>query len=143
MSADEPWTAPRLACRQTPRARPAIAAELQDSVNRLARTFLACAIALLVGATVLPSNVSAHSGKQSYLYLTILDDGIEGRIEYPVRDLAAATGIEGSVKRSSTSSSATRRRTSASATERRTGRSTSTESRFSQPPARISSSPSA
>ncbi len=63
-------------------------------MNRLARTFLACAIALLVGATVLPSNVSAHSGKQSYLYLTILDDGIEGRIEYPVRDLAAATGIE-------------------------------------------------
>ncbi len=87
-----PWTARRLRRRHIGPAIPAI--ERQDSLNRRTRALLLCAVALLVGATLVPSGVSAHSGKQSYLYLTILDDGIEGRIEYPVSDLAAATGIE-------------------------------------------------
>ncbi len=35
------------------------------------------------------SGVAAHSGKQSYVYVSILDRAVDGRVEYPIADLAA------------------------------------------------------
>lgn len=46
---------------------------------------------VLVG---LPGTASAHSGKQSYVYFSIFDHEVEGRVEIPVVDLEGATGIE-------------------------------------------------
>ncbi|NIN63308.1 MAG: hypothetical protein GTO63_01035, partial [Anaerolineae bacterium] len=36
----------------------------------------------------------AHSGEETYVYLEIFDDTMEGRVEYPVSDLGDVLGIE-------------------------------------------------
>ncbi len=41
-----------------------------------------------------PATASAHSGTQSYLYVSIFDDGVKGRVEIPAVDLGPALGIE-------------------------------------------------
>ncbi len=59
------------------------------------RRFLALALVVFaLAAVVAPTTAQAHSGKQSYLYLSIFDDGVEGRIEMPAVDLARALDIE-------------------------------------------------
>ncbi|MEL6891579.1 MAG: hypothetical protein AAFP84_08290 [Actinomycetota bacterium] len=40
------------------------------------------------------SGASAHSGFQSYVYVSIFDAQLEGRVEYPIDDLGPAVGIE-------------------------------------------------
>lgn len=58
-------------------------------IRRLILAVCGCLIVAL-GATP----VAAHSGKQSYVYFSLFDDGVEGRIEYPAADLAAMLGVE-------------------------------------------------
>lgn len=48
--------------------------------------------ALLVGLA--PTDAHAHSGKQSYLYLSIYDETVEGRVEMPVGDLGRVLGLD-------------------------------------------------
>jgi len=54
---------------------------------------LAVAVAAAVAGLV-ASPASAHSGKQSYLYVSLFDDGVQGRVEIPVVDLGPALGLE-------------------------------------------------
>ncbi len=57
---------------------------------------------LVVCSTLLllsPTAAGAHSGKQSYVYVSIFSDSMEGRVEYPVLDLATALGITDIVER--------------------------------------------
>lgn len=61
-------------------------------VSRLTLTSLLASLLLVVGLA--PATASAHSGKQSYLYVSLFDDGIEGRVEIPVVDLGPALGID-------------------------------------------------
>ena len=46
---------------------------------------------MLLGVTIVgwlaPGAAQAHSGEESYVYLDIYDDGLEGRVEFPVKDL--------------------------------------------------------
>jgi len=53
-------------------------------------------VATLVVAVValVPTPASAHSGKQSYLYVSIFDDGVQGRVEIPVVDLGPVLDVE-------------------------------------------------
>lgn len=51
-------------------------------------------VSLLVIVGLAPLGADAHSGKQSYLYVSVFEDGVEGRIEMPAADLAAALGNE-------------------------------------------------
>jgi hypothetical protein len=50
--------------------------------------------ALAVALGLLPGVAEAHSGKQSYVYLSLYDDGLEGRIEVPARDIEPILGFE-------------------------------------------------
>jgi hypothetical protein len=59
---------------------------------RLALTSLLASLLLVIG--VAPTTASAHSGKQSYLYVSLFDDGVEGRVEIPVVDLGPVLGID-------------------------------------------------
>lgn len=52
------------------------------------------ALAALLVYFVVPAAAEAHSGVQSYVYVSVFDDGIEGRVEYPIGDLADVLGIE-------------------------------------------------
>jgi hypothetical protein len=61
-------------------------------VPRLALTALLASVLLVIGLA--PATASAHSGKQSYLYVSLFEDGIEGRVEIPVADLGPALGID-------------------------------------------------
>lgn len=52
---------------------------------------------LLLGASgivALASNASAHSGKQTYLYVNLFDDGVDGRIEFPAADLGSVLDLD-------------------------------------------------
>lgn len=60
-------------------------------MTRLIRTLILCIAVLLVADAQV---ASAHSGKQTYVYLNLYADGVEGRIEYPVRDLAPMLGVD-------------------------------------------------
>jgi hypothetical protein len=59
---------------------------------RLALTSLLASFLLVVGLA--PATASAHSGKQSYLYVSLFEDGIDGRVEIPVADLGPVLGID-------------------------------------------------
>lgn len=53
--------------------------------------------AVLAGLALLaltPGDASAHSGVQSYLYVSLFDDGAEARVEIPANDLAPVLGID-------------------------------------------------
>jgi HupE / UreJ protein len=57
------------------------------------RLLLVC-IAATFAASIPTGVASAHSGVQSYVYLSIHDDGLEGRVEFPAADLGRVLGIE-------------------------------------------------
>lgn|GEM_PF-3531740 len=57
---------------------------------RLARLSLVALFVLLLA----PAPAAAHSGIQSYIYVSIFDDGLEGRVEYPIDDLAEVLDID-------------------------------------------------
>ena len=57
---------------------------------RLARLSLVALFVLLL----VPAPAAAHSGIQSYIYVSIFDDGLEGRVEYPIDDLAEVLDID-------------------------------------------------
>jgi hypothetical protein len=59
---------------------------------RLALTSLLASLLLVIGLA--PTTASAHSGKQSYLYVSLFEDGMEGRVEIPAVDLGPALGID-------------------------------------------------
>lgn len=61
-------------------------------VPRLALTSLLAG--LLLAVALAPATASAHSGKQSYLYVSLFEDGIEGRVEIPAVDLGPVLGID-------------------------------------------------
>ncbi len=65
--------------------------ELRPRSSRLAMLVVAFVV---VGVGLLSSTASAHSGKQSYLYLSTFDDGVEGRVEIPAVDLGPAIGVD-------------------------------------------------
>ncbi len=50
----------------------------------------------VVAAVVIafPGPAAAHAGEETYLYVEIDDDGVEGSVQYPVADLGAVLGIE-------------------------------------------------
>lgn len=62
-------------------------------MSHLLRIFLSCIGALVVVAAS-ADHASAHSGVQSYVYVNIHDDGMDGRIEYPAADLGQVLGVE-------------------------------------------------
>ena len=51
-------------------------------------------IAVVVVLGLAPLSADAHSGKQSYLYISVYDDGIEGRVEMPAADLGRVLGLD-------------------------------------------------
>jgi len=67
----------------TPPTRPA-------RFGRLLAGFLT-AVAVLAGGF---GSAEAHSGKQSYLYLSLFDDGVEARVEMPAVDVSSVLGID-------------------------------------------------
>lgn len=58
-------------------------------IGRLITVLAIVAIALAPSA----APTQAHTGNQSYVYLEIFDTAIAGRVEYPITDLNAATGL--------------------------------------------------
>jgi hypothetical protein len=63
-------------------------------VRRLLRPLVLLAgLASIVAVVGLPGSAAAHSGKQSYVYFSVFDHELEGRVEIPVVDLEEATGI--------------------------------------------------
>ncbi|MBT8241055.1 MAG: HupE/UreJ family protein, partial [Acidimicrobiia bacterium] len=50
--------------------------------------------AILVFLVALPSAALAHSGEESYVYLDIYDDTVEGRVEYPIGDLNEVLSLD-------------------------------------------------
>lgn len=56
--------------------------------------FTRLALAALAVYLLAPASVHAHSGVQSYVYVSVFDDGLEGRVEYPIGDLADVLDIE-------------------------------------------------
>ena len=57
-------------------------------------TLTALFTTLLLVFALAPATASAHSGKQSYLYVSVFDDGVKGRVEIPLVDLGPALGID-------------------------------------------------
>ena len=57
-------------------------------------TILTLFASLLLVLGLAPATASAHSGKQSYLYVSVFDDGVKGRVEVPLNDLGPVLGIE-------------------------------------------------
>lgn len=39
-------------------------------------------------------SAAAHSGKQSYVYVSLFADGVDGRVEYPIADIADVLDLE-------------------------------------------------
>ena len=61
-------------------------------MRRLILTSLLTSLLLVLG--IAPATGSAHSGKQSYLYVSVFDDGVKGRVEIPLIDLGPAIGVD-------------------------------------------------
>lgn len=62
-------------------------------MTRPVRALLFLATALLCGV-VFGAAAGAHSGIQSYVYVSISDSAVDGRVEFPVGDLAEVLGID-------------------------------------------------
>lgn len=56
--------------------------------------FVSFVLLAVVFVGLAPIDADAHSGRQSYLYLSIYDDAIEGRVEMPVGDLGRVLGLD-------------------------------------------------
>jgi hypothetical protein len=66
---------------------------LREQLVKLIRIIGAAAIAVI--AVVAPAaGAGAHTGDQSYVYVDVLSDRIEGRVEYLVRDLNEVLGLD-------------------------------------------------
>ncbi len=63
------------------------------TMSRTARLLLATASTLLC-VVALGTSASAHSGIQSYVYMSFSDSEVDGRVEYPQNDLGEVLGIE-------------------------------------------------
>lgn len=63
-------------------------------MNSTIRRLLAIAATAIVVGLIAASPASAHSGRQSYVYLEIFDDAIAGRVEYPIDDLNGVLGLD-------------------------------------------------
>ena len=63
-------------------------------MNNRIRIIIAGAILALGLPLLNSSTASAHSGNQSYVYLQIFDTAIAGRVEYPIKDLNDALGLD-------------------------------------------------
>ena len=63
-------------------------------MNNRIRIIIAGAILALGLPLLSSSTASAHSGNQSYVYLQIFDTAIAGRVEYPIKDLNDALGLD-------------------------------------------------
>ncbi len=57
-------------------------------------TMALAGVAMLLTLVVGAAPAGAHSGEESYVYLDIFDDEIDGRIEYPVADLGEVLDID-------------------------------------------------
>ena len=59
------------------------------------RSFARFTFGLIVSLLVLafPLSAMAHSGEESYVYFQVFDDGLEGRVEFPVQDLNEVLGL--------------------------------------------------
>ena len=55
---------------------------------------VAALTAIVVVLFGIAAPAGAHSGKQSYVYLDMFDDAIEGRVEFPARDLGPLLGVD-------------------------------------------------
>ncbi len=67
---------------------------MRDAIDtRRAWAPVAILLAVLV-VLAFPGVAAAHNVAQSYVYLDIYDDTIEGRVEYPVPDLNEALGLD-------------------------------------------------
>jgi len=62
--------------------------------NRRVLAGLILTLSLLTVLGPLAGPAGAHSGEQSYVYLQVFDDGIEGRLEFPLRDLNRALDLD-------------------------------------------------
>jgi len=60
-------------------------------VSRIIRSVLVC---LLGAVSLAPGVATAHSGKQSYLSVSVYGDRVAGMVEIPVADLSRALGID-------------------------------------------------
>jgi hypothetical protein len=58
------------------------------------KVILATLFAALLAPMFAPAPASAHTGKQSYVYLEIFDTAIAGRVEYPISDLNRVLGLD-------------------------------------------------
>lgn len=58
------------------------------------RFFTLFFLSVVVVVGLAPTRTHAHSGKQSYLYVSVYDDGVEGRVEIPVVDLGPALRMD-------------------------------------------------
>ena len=77
------------------RTRPPAAAVAPHTMTSRPVLLLATVVTALMGVLLgLAEPAAAHSGKQSYVYLNTYDDGLDGRVEYPARDLGPVLGID-------------------------------------------------
>ncbi len=60
----------------------------------IVRKFLIIPLVLIVYVLAGGPTALAHSGKQSYIYLSFLDSEIDGRVELPVADLGSVLGLD-------------------------------------------------
>ena len=51
-------------------------------------------LAALFLVLALPTAAAAHSGEESYVYLDIYDDTVEGRVEFPISDVNEVLGLD-------------------------------------------------
>jgi hypothetical protein len=61
---------------------------------RFTRGLVVAVMATLLLPLLGSTTASAHTGRQSYLYLEIFDDAIAGRVELPIGDLNRVLGLE-------------------------------------------------
>ena len=62
-------------------------------MNRPVRLLL-IALAMLACSAAFGTPARAHSGIQSYVYVSITDSSVDGRVEFPAGDLGEAVGID-------------------------------------------------
>lgn len=60
----------------------------------LVRKFLVVPLILLVYLLAGGPTASAHSGKQSYVYVSLYDAGLDGRVELQIADLGPVLGVD-------------------------------------------------
>ena len=62
--------------------------------QRMTRRTVIVVIAAVIASITMMGIAAGHSGDQSYVYLDIFDESIEGSIHYPVEDLNEVLGLD-------------------------------------------------